>query len=165
MPINIIAAVSSNKVIGKNGEIPWSLPEDLKHFAKITTGHTVVMGRKTYESIIKKAGKPLPNRKNVVLTSQADFSAPGCLVTTSVSEIIEKTKGDAEVFIIGGEHVYREFLPLAQKIYLTEVDLVCSGDTFFPEYKREEWQEVKREKYLSKNKDIPDFYFLEFIRQ
>lgn len=157
--ISIIVAVSKNGVIGKNNEIPWYLPDDLKHFAKITTGHTVVMGRKTFESIVKRIGKPLPNRKNIILTSQKDFQAPDCVVKSSVSEVLEIIPKDEEVFIIGGVKVYEDFLPFADKLYITEVDIDSDGDIKFPEYKKEDWIEISSEDHKKDEKNDYDFTF------
>lgn len=163
--ISIIVAVAKNKVIGKNNEIPWYLPEDLKNFAKITTGHTVVMGRKTYESIIKRIGKPLPNRNNIILTSQKDFQAPDCVVKNSISEILEIIPKDEEVFIIGGAKVYKDFLPLADKLYITEVDFDSDGDIFFPQYNKEEWKIISSEYHEHNEKNPYNFTFLELIKK
>ncbi len=163
--IYLIAALSNNKVIGKVGEIPWYLPDDFKYFAKTTTGHTVVMGRKTYESIFKRLGKPLPNRQNVILTSQKDFVAPDCLVCHSVQEILDKTDSNKPLFIIGGEKSYKEFLPLANKLFLTKVNLDCDGDTFFPEYNQSEWREISSIYHPKDEKHTVDFAFKVFTRK
>ncbi|MFL5626978.1 MAG: dihydrofolate reductase [Ktedonobacteraceae bacterium] len=124
--ISIIVAYADGRVIGKNGKIPWHLPNDRRHFKRITSGHTVVMGRRTLESI----GRPLPQRRNVVLTHSRDFSLPGIEVVHSMQEVF--TLGD--VFIIGGETLYRQFLEVADRLYITEIALKTDGDTFFPEW-------------------------------
>lgn len=162
--ISIIVAVSKNGVIGKNNEIPWYLPDDLKHFAKITKGHTIIMGRKTYESIIKKLGHPLLDRKNIIITSQNNFSAPDCIVVNSTIEAQKDISDNEEVFIIGGAKVYEDFLPLANKLYLTDVDLTCEGDVSFPSYNKEDWREISREEHTKDSKNPYNFTFLEFIK-
>lgn len=123
--VNIIAAISNNGVIGKDNKLPWHLPADLKHFKELTTGHTVVMGRKTFESI----GKPLPSRTNIVLTRDRSFRHDGILVTHDFSTI-HKIKG--EVFIIGGSDIYELFINEADRLYITRIHAVIHGDTHFP---------------------------------
>jgi dihydrofolate reductase len=138
----LVAAVAENGVIGKDGDIPWSIREDLKHFRATTTGNTVVMGRRTFESI----GHPLPYRTNVVVTRQRDWSSDGVFVAHSVQEAVELAQGyDGEVMVIGGGHVYAAAMPLADAQVLTEVRLSPEGDTRYPEFDRGEWTEVKRE--------------------
>lgn len=137
--ISLIAAISKNNVIGNKGEIPWMLSSDLKRFATLTKNHTVIMGRKTYESIIARLGKPLPERKNVVITSNPAFQAPCCFIFHSLEDAMSATNADGEVFVIGGEELYRKTLSFADKLYLTEVDVVCDGDAFFPKLDKEKW--------------------------
>ena len=163
--ISIIVATAKNGIIGKNGEIPWYLPDDLKHFAKITRGHTVIMGRKTYESIIKRLGHPLPDRKNIVITSQADYKAPDCLVVSSINEVIKTLPTEEEVFIIGGGKIYEEFLPIADKLYITEVAMECEGDTFFPSIEKDSWEIISSEPHAKDEKNLFDFTFLELVRK
>lgn len=163
--ISIIVAVSKNRIIGKGNEIPWYLPEDLRHFSKITKGHTVIMGRKTYESIVKRLGKNLPDRKSIIITSNRDFQAPECVVVNSVDQALENISKNEEVFIIGGSKVYEDFLPLTQKIYLTEVDLICDGEVSFPKYNSENWKIVSKEEHLKDVKNPYDFTFLELVRK
>jgi dihydrofolate reductase len=130
--ISIICAVAKNRAIGRNNQLLWHLPDDLKHFKKITTGHTVIMGQKTYESI----GQPLPNRKNIVVTRDKDFQADGCVICHSLEDVLKKNKASAEeVFIIGGGEIYRQSFPFADKLYITLVDDEPNeADTFFPDY-------------------------------
>lgn len=142
----IIAAMAKNRVIGRAGEIPWHLRNDLKHFAEVTKGKLVVVGRKTYENIIKRLGKPLSNRKMMVLTRQPDFKAEnGVLVAHSWEEVL--TAATAEypevVFIAGGAEVYKLALPKAKAMFLTMVNADCKGDAFFPDYDIREWREVE----------------------
>ncbi len=140
MRISAICAMSENHVIGKNNRLPWHLPADLAHFKKITWGKPILMGRKTYESI----GRPLPGRCNVVITSNKDYQAAGCVIVHSVEQALEATKDSDEIFIIGGALLYQRTLPLIQRLYVTLIHQHIEGDTFFPELKREEWQEVGR---------------------
>ena len=147
MIISIIAAVSDNNVIGKNNKLPWHLPEDLKRFKEVTSGHTVIMGRKTYESI----GRPLPNRVNIVITRNKDFKPKGVKVVHSIEEALSLASeaGETETFIIGGAEIYKQALPLANKIYLTRINKNYKGDAYFPELGKE-WKEtecVKKEGY------------------
>jgi dihydrofolate reductase len=128
MRITLIAAVAENGVIGAAGRMPWHLPADLARFRAITTGHPVIMGRRTYESI----GRPLPGRTTIVLSRTPGYGAPGCIVVPSAAEALAAAGGAAEVFIAGGAQVYRQFLPLAQRIHLTLVHAAPPGDTLFP---------------------------------
>lgn len=143
--ISLIAAVADNGVIGKENELPWNLPNDLKRFRKLTKEHTVVMGRKTYESIIKKLGKPLPDRTNIIVTRQADFAAPDCTVLSWKQALERYEKSDEEVFVIGGSEIYRLALPYAQKLYLTHVHGKPEGDARFPHLNADEWQATQKE--------------------
>lgn len=142
MTLSIIVAVARNRAIGKNNRLLWHISEDLRYFKQITSGHTVIMGRKTFEAI----GKPLPNRTNIVisrtLTPESHVSvAPG------LNAAISQCRNDAEVFIIGGGSIYREALPLAHRLYLTEVHADYEGDTFFPEIDRHCWEEISRQDF------------------
>ncbi|MFH1181121.1 MAG: dihydrofolate reductase [bacterium] len=142
MIISIIAAIGNDRVIGKNNKLPWNLPEDMEHFKKLTMGKPVIMGQRTFESI----GRPLPERKNIILSRDDNFQTSGCLVAKSIDEALEaarETKA-AEVMIIGGESVYVQFLPLADKMYLTVVEGDFEGDAYFPEFSYNEWKETER---------------------
>ena len=131
--------MARNRVIGRDNALPWRLPADLAHFKRVTMGHPVVMGRRTYESI----GKPLPGRKNIVVTRNRDFVAPGCTVVPSL-EAAWRAAGDAdEVCVIGGTSIFAAALPLADVIHLTEVQADVEGDTCFPEFDRGEWRETQ----------------------
>lgn len=127
--IAIIVAHSRNRVIGKDGHMPWHIPAELQHFKKLTMGHAVIMGRRSFEDI----GKALPGRTNIVLSSKGDYSHAGCLNARSLSEAIQLA-GDQDIFISGGAQVYREGFALADKLYITEIDAEIEGDTFFPEF-------------------------------
>ena len=140
MNLTLIAAISSNQVIGYNQTIPWEIPEDIKYFRETTMGQTIVMGRKTYESI----GKPLLGRKNIVITSSIK-EIRGVQIINSPQELLKNIKNiKNEIFIIGGQKVYEEFLPFANKMHITEIDLKINGDSFFPVWNRSEWKEISR---------------------
>lgn len=130
MIISMIAAMADNRVIGKDNQMPWHLPADLKHFKRLTLGKPVVMGRKTFESI----GKPLPGRRNIVISRTAPLDNRGAEWVTSLAQAFELLEGQAEVVVIGGAEIYKQCLPLAQILYLTKIDLNVSGDAFFPDY-------------------------------
>lgn len=142
--IVIVAAVAKNGVIGKGNAIPWRLPEDIAHFKTLTTGHTVVMGRKTWESLPSRF-RPLPGRHNIVVTRNPDYQAPGADVAHSLDEAIKLGAGDTALFIIGGAELYAQALPLAQRLELTEIDAEIDGDAYFPAFDRTQWIETKRE--------------------
>jgi dihydrofolate reductase len=145
MVISLIAACSENRVIGKNNDLPWRLPDDMKYFMKTTKGHHVIMGRKNYDSIPEKF-KPLPNRTNIVVTRQPSFRAPGCLVVNTFERAlyIARANGEKEAFVIGGSEIYELAIPVANKLYLTEINATIDGDTYFPEFDKREWKEVER---------------------
>jgi dihydrofolate reductase len=139
--ISIIAAVASNGAIGRDGKLPWDLPADLRRFRDMTVGHTIIMGRKTYESI----GRPLPERRTIVITGKADFTPPGCMTAASLQAALDMAAGETEVFICGGGEIYRQALPLVDRIYLTLLDCPYDGDTFFPEIPTDCFVETARE--------------------
>jgi dihydrofolate reductase len=142
MLISIIAAMSINRVIGKNNKIPWHIPGEQQRFKKITWGHAIIMGRKTFESI----GKPLPGRTNIVITRQKNYVAPGCIVVHSLEAALKNCHpNETEAFIIGGEQIFRLILPLANRIYLTIIPKEIRGDTFFPEFSSTEFKEIQSE--------------------
>lgn len=132
MKISIIAAMDEKRGIGKNGHLPWHIPEDLQRFKKTTTGHTIIMGRKTFESI----GHPLPDRKTIILTRNLSFNSEGCQISTSFSEAIDlaKSAGESEVFIAGGGDIFSQSIIFADELYLTIVEGDFEADTFFPDY-------------------------------
>ena len=141
MIISLIAAMDRNNVIGKGNKLPWKLSADLKRFKELTLGKPVIMGRKTFESI----GKPLPNRINIVITRDKNYKANGCIAANSAEEALKAASGNQEVMVIGGEQVFKEFLPMAGKMYLTFIDENFEGDAYFPEYNKTEWKEARRE--------------------
>lgn len=147
MPISLIAAIDKNRVIGHENDLPWYLPEDLKRFKALTMGKTVLMGRKTYDSIIKRLGKPLPGRKNVVVTRGASFQVPeGVFVYNDLNKAISDLK-DEDLFIIGGGEIFKQTIDLADTLYITHVDMEAPGNVFFPEIdaKNKKWQKVEEE--------------------
>lgn len=139
--IALVAAVARNGVIGVSGRLPWHLPEDLKHFRALTTGHAIIMGRKTWDSI----ARPLAQRQNIVVSRRADFTAPGCTVAPALPEAIGLATMPPPVFVIGGEAVYRDAMPLADLLFLTEIHRDFAGDARFPDFDRSEWRETSRE--------------------
>ena len=141
--ISLIVAVSTNNVIGADGDLPWRLSDDLKRFKAVTMGKPIVMGRKTYESI----GRPLPGRQNIVITRQNDFNADGCDVVQSTAEAVDVAGSADEVMVIGGSQIYAAFLPLADRIYLTRVHTEVDGDAFFPPIDEAEWRGLASESY------------------
>ncbi len=160
MSISIIVAVSENGVIGKDNQLLWHLSGDLKRFKALTTGHTIVMGRNTFLSI----GRALPNRRNVVLSNtMKSGEVENVEVFSSIEDLEKSLSKDEEVFIIGGGKVYKQFLPLATKVYLTRVYTVVDGDTTFPEL-GEEWKEVAREKMSADEKNEYDYDFIDYIK-
>jgi dihydrofolate reductase len=143
----LIAAVAKNGIIGKNNELPWHLPEDLKHFKNLTTGHTVLMGRKTFESIVARLGKPLPNRKNIVITRQTDYPvSPEVFVYQDIETAI-KNHAEEKIFVIGGAEMYRQTINLADALEITHLDNEVEGDTSFPTIGPEVWQKTGEEKH------------------
>ena len=139
MTVSIIVAMSENRVIGREGRIPWHIPEDVRWFKEKTLGHTVIMGRKTFESI----GRPLPGRKNIIISRKPDYTAEGAEVFHSLAQVFESKEGtDDELFIIGGEKIYRQALGATDRIYLTLINRRYEGDTTFPELPEREFKEV-----------------------
>lgn len=152
----IIAGVAKNNVIGSKNQLPWHLKEDLKRFKELTFGFPVIMGRNTYESILQTLGKPLPGRKNIIITSQKDYDTnPETLIAHSLQEAIKKAHELSDVaFVIGGQQVYQQALPLADKLEITHIHKGFDGDSYFPEIKREDWLETRREEKKGENLDF-----------
>ncbi|MAW20870.1 MAG: diacylglycerol kinase [Flavobacteriales bacterium] len=164
MKVSLIVAVANNGVIGKDNNLVWHLPKDMKFFKETTQGHHVIMGRKNFESIPHKY-RPLPNRPNIIITRQANYTAPECMVVNSVEEALKiaKINGENEAFIIGGGEIYKIALErnLITKIYLTQVHHSFDGDTFFPEI-GDKWVEVKRINCKKDEKHAYNYSFLTF---
>ena len=167
MHLAIIVAAARNGVIGRGNSLPWHLPGDLKYFKRITMGKPVVMGRKTFESI----GRPLPGRTNVVISRNPRFAAEGVQVAASLDQALELaaeiawSDGIDELVVIGGEQIYREALPRAQRLYLTEVHADIEGDTVLPPVRWEEWREVSRERHTAGGANAYDYSFVVFERR
>lgn len=161
MIISLIAALTRNRVIGKDNDLPWHLPDDMKYFMQTTKGHHVVMGRKNYDSIPEKF-RPLPNRTNIVVTRQKDLKLPGCLVVNALEDAVSiaRNAGESELFIIGGSTIYRLGLPFADRLYLTEIDAELDGDTHFPAFNRNDWKEVSRKHHPADDRHAFPFDFV-----
>lgn len=158
MEIALIAAMAANRVIGRDNQLPWHLPEDLQHFKRLTLGHHLIMGRKTFDSI----GRPLPGRTTVIVTRQTDYvSPPGCLVANSLEHAVELCSKEEQVFVVGGAEIYRQALDMANQMYLTEVKVTVEGDAFFPEFSLDQWQAVEREE---KQNDSLEYAFVNYRR-
>ena len=139
----LIVCFSKNRIIGYNGKLPWHYKEDLEYFKKITMGHTLIMGRKTYQSLTKK----LSGRKIIVVTNQKNFNDENCVVAHSITQAVELAgKTDEMPFICGGGEIYKQALPLVRKMYITEINKEFTGDTFFPEFNEDEWKEIEKRK-------------------
>lgn len=157
--ISIVAAMAKNRVIGKDNGMPWHLPADLKHFKAVTLGKPIIMGRKTYESI----GRPLPGRQNIVISRNPDYQLAGCDTVTSFQAAMQLVDQVEEVMIVGGGFLYSQVLPVANKLYLTLIDLEVDGDTQFPEYEQLSLTEVKRKSYQADDKNPHNYQFIDFI--
>jgi dihydrofolate reductase len=159
MIVSDVVAISENHVIGKDNKLLWYLPRDLKHFKDITTGHAIIMGRKTYDSV----GKPLPKRRNIIVTRQ-DITIEGCEVVNSIEAALALCAGEEEVFIVGGAEIYKLALHLTNRIYLTIVHKNFDGDSFFPEINKQEWKEVLREDHQPDEKNSLPYSFITLER-
>jgi len=157
--VYLIAAVARNGVIGARGKLPWHLPEDLKHFKKLTLGHPVIMGRRTWESL----GKPLPGRENIVVSRKPGFEAPGASVASSVAGAVALCAGEPLAFVIGGAELYAATLSLADGLVLTEIDVDYEGDTRFPDWDRKAWRATQKETHTSEKGVRFDFVLYERI--
>ncbi|UII54525.1 dihydrofolate reductase [Cytobacillus spongiae] len=153
--ISLMWAMDENRVIGKDNQLPWHLPEDLKFFKRTTMGHPIAMGRKTFESI----GKPLPGRENVIITRNQNYEQEGCKILHSIEELLHYSQTQNELFIIGGAEIFREALPYADRLYLTQINHSFDGDTFFPSFDRNEWKLVSKEKGIKNEQNPYDYEF------
>ena len=145
MRISIIAAMARNRIIGRENGLPWHLPEDLRHFKRLTMGHHILMGRKTFESI----GKPLPGRTSIVITRNRNYASQGVHCAASIEAALASCKGDDEIFFIGGAELYQQAIAYAERLYLTEIKKDFEGDARFPEYDKTLWHEISRESHVS----------------
>ena len=141
MTITLVVAMAENRVIGREGDLPWQLPEDLKHFRRVTIGKPIIMGRKTWDSLYVK---PLPGRRNIVVTRNASFAATGAEAASSIENALKRADKEGEAMVIGGAGIFKAVLPSAQRLHLTEVHAEIAGDTYFPEFDRTAWREVTR---------------------
>jgi len=156
--ISIIVAIGENRVIGKNNQLIWHLPADLKRFKQLTMGHAMIMGRKTFDSI----GKALPGRTTVIITRQKDYKKENCLVAESLEKAIALCKNDPEIFIIGGAQVFEKAIPITDKIYLTQIHQSFDGDVFFPGLEKEKWKIESREDHKADEKNPYDYSFINY---
>ena len=154
--ISLIAAIGKNNELGKGNELLWSMPADMKHFKETTSGHPVIMGRKTYESI----GKALPNRRNIIITRNESYSAEGIEISHSLEKALRQAQDKQEVFIIGGAEIYTQAMPYADKLYITHIDAEDKkADSFFPPIEKE-WRETSREEHKADKKNPYDYTFV-----
>jgi len=158
--IVMIAAASENNVLGKDNQLVWHLPDDFKRFKKLTTGHYIIMGRKTFESF----PKPLPNRTHVVISRQQNYQPEGCIVVNSIQKAIASVPENEDAFIIGGGEIYKQSIALADKIELTRVHTTLEGDAFFPEIDQTIWQLEASESHPKDDKHAFDFTYETFVR-
>ena len=155
--IYLIAAVAANGVIGRQGRLPWHLPEDLKHFKRLTLGHPLIMGRRTWESL----GGLLPGREHIVVTRTPGYDAPGAAVASSLAAALALCAGEPVVFVIGGREIFAEALPFAAGLVMTEIHRDYEGDTWFPAYERSRWRETQRERHAAPDGTKFDFVYYE----
>lgn len=155
MIISIVVAISENNAIGKDNKLLWHLPNDLKHFKQITSGNTVIMGRKTFDSV----GRPLPNRRNIIITRN-NKAIDGCEVVHSIEEALKLCVNEIEVFIVGGAEIYKQSIDITDFIYLTEVHKTFEADTFFPEIDKKKWTEIERKDYEADEKNKIPYSFI-----
>ena len=159
--ITIIAAIANDNALGKDNDLIWHLPADLIRFRKTTTGHHIIMGRNTYESI----GKPLPNRTTVIITRNSDYKAEGCVVVNSIAAALEIAKDDASPFIIGGAQIYKEAITMVDQLDITEVHHEFEADVFFPEIDPSIWKETKREQHQPDEKNKYSYSFVSYTKR
>jgi dihydrofolate reductase len=156
MSLSIVVAMDENRLIGKDNKLPWHLPADLAYFKKITMGKSIVMGRKTYDSI----GRPLPNRRNIVISRNSKTLITGCEVLSSIDEVLLITKDEDEVMIIGGASLCEQLLPQVSRLYITKIEGKFDGDVYFPEYDEAEWRQVSCESHLPDDSNQHAHHFL-----
>lgn len=163
MMITIIAAIATNNALGKDNDLIWHLPADLKRFKKVTTGHHILMGRNTFESI----GKPLPNRTTIIITRNKNYFKDGCLVANSIEEAIKLVENDANIFIIGGAQIYKEAIEkdLVDQLDITQVHQEFEADVFFPQIDLSVWKEVRRENFTADDKNKYDYSFISYQKK
>lgn len=160
MTVSLIVATDENNGIGKNNQLPWHLPADLKHFKTLTTGHPIIMGRKTFDSI----GKALPNRTNIVISRQSNYVAEGATVVSSLQDAYDLCDDETEAFVIGGAQIFEQALPQADILYLTVIHHVFDADTFFPKIDLSRWIEAESTTHGPDEKNIYSYTFIKYIR-
>nr|MBC7611987.1 dihydrofolate reductase [Pseudopedobacter sp.] len=160
MTLSIIVATDEENGIGKENQLMWHLPKDLKFFKTTTSGHPIIMGRKTYDSV----GRPLPNRRNIIITRQKDLKIDGVEIFNDLENAVKACSNEHEVFIVGGGEIYRQALPFTDKIYLTKVHHTFDADAFFPEFNHSEWELISKEDHVQDEKHAFSFSFLTFVR-
>ena len=158
---SLVVAVARNGVIGRDNQLPWRLPDDLKYFKQVTLGHPVIMGRRTFQSI----GKPLAGRKNIVITRDRDFQAPGCVVVHSLDQAWKSADDADEACVIGGTSLFEETLPTADVIHLTEVEAEVEGDTYFPPFDRAQWREIEIARHAADERHAYPFRIVRLERR
>jgi dihydrofolate reductase len=161
MTISIIVAASVNNAIGKNNQLIWHLPADLKYFKNLTMGHHIIMGRKTFESI----GRALPGRTSIIITRNKNYAAQDCIIVSSLKEAIESVKNDTEAFIIGGAEIFNQAFEFADKIYLTRIHETFEADTFLPVINFNNWKIIKQEDFTSDEKNKYSYSFIELAKK
>jgi dihydrofolate reductase len=155
--ISLLVAMDKNQLIGKDNDLPWRLPADLAYFKRVTMGHPIIMGRKTYDSI----GRPLPGRENIIVTRDTSYEAEGCKVIHSIEEIVKMNEQtDQELFVIGGAEIFKEILPHSDRLYITEINEEFDGDTYFPAFDKAEWKVISEEQGIKDEKNPYDYTFL-----
>ena len=161
--LSIIVAIANENVIGKDNKLIWHLPEDLKHFKQITSGHKIIMGRRTFESL----GRILPNRKHIILCNdmEMDIEDENVEVLDDISKLDKYINSDEECFVIGGATIYKLLMPYANKMYITKINKDFEGDVYFPEIKEEEWKETSKEKGLKNEQNPFDYEYITYIRK
>ncbi|MFP5344679.1 MAG: type 3 dihydrofolate reductase [Gammaproteobacteria bacterium] len=161
MRISLIAAMDENRVIGRNNALPWRLPADMRHFREVTMGKPLLMGRKTFESI----GKPLPGRRNIILTRDTDYHAPGCEVAHTIEAALAAAADSEELMVLGGADLFAQLLPRAARLYLTEIHACFSGDAWFPAFDTGEWVETDRSNHAADEKNPYAYSFVTWDRR
>ena len=158
--VTIIAAIAKNNALGKDNQLIWHLPADLKRFKNVTTGHHVIMGRKTFESL----GKPLPNRTTIIITRDPNYTVEGCIVTNSLADALKAAISDKNPFILGGAEIYNQAIEFADVLDLTFIDHEFDADVFFPEIEKSIWKETSRQNFKADDKNKYDYSFVKYNR-
>ncbi|MEH7388572.1 dihydrofolate reductase [Bacillus sp. JJ1521] len=155
--ISLLVAMDKNQLIGKDNDLPWRLPADLAYFKRVTMGHPIFMGRKTYDSI----GRPLPGRENIIVTRDTSYEAEGCKVIHSIDDIVKMSEEtEKELFVIGGAEIFKEILRHSDRLYITEIEEEFEGDTYFPAFDKTEWKVISKEKGIKDEKNPYEYTFL-----